>query len=346
MLDIRLIFLARLRLLRRAALGAFSACSKQLSLSARSRSNAVVAPARHLAHRAFALGPHQRRFNSGDALSDSFATATSADSTSASNDPAEAMGASPDASEGLAASRRPVTKPPFMNIPPNKQVYVGNLFFNVTEQDLQAHMSRFGPIESVKILYDARGMSKGFAPPPGMPSEAGPRELKAPDANGSSDSMGFVNFESLESANRAIYEMNGHFFEGRPVVVHYARTPGQGGDSDVPRNPPSRSIFIGNLSFDLTDRDLNNLFSSVENVMDVRVAVDRRTGQPRGFAHADFTDVESAVKAAEQLRGKILFGRALRIDYSREGPVRFRAARDAVAATEALKEGDGERSGR
>jgi len=42
----------------------------------------------------------------------------------------------------------------------------------------------------------------------------------------------------------------------------------------------------------------------------------RRTGQPRGFAHADFADVESAVAAREQLMGRIFFGRALRIDFS------------------------------
>lgn len=42
----------------------------------------------------------------------------------------------------------------------------------------------------------------------------------------------------------------------------------------------------------------------------------RRTGQPRGFAHADFVDIESAVAAKEKLGGRIFFGRALRIDYA------------------------------
>lgn len=81
-------------------------------------------------------------------------------------------------------------------------------------------------------------------------------------------------------------------------------------------HPPTRTLFIGNMSFDMSDRDLNNLFREVKNVIDVRVAIDRRTGQPRGFAHADFVKVEDAEKAAVQLRGKVVCGRELRVDYS------------------------------
>ena len=70
------------------------------------------------------------------------------------------------------------------------------------------------------------------------------------------------------------------------------------------------------MSFDMSDRDLNDLFRGVKDVIDVRVAIDRRTGQPRGFAHADFVDVQSAQNAAEYLRGKVVCGRGLRIDFS------------------------------
>ena len=81
-------------------------------------------------------------------------------------------------------------------------------------------------------------------------------------------------------------------------------------------NPPSKTLFIGNMAFDMSDQDLNDLFRQVKNVIDVRVAIDRRTGQPRGFAHADFIDVASAEKAMEVLQGKSIYGRRLRIDFS------------------------------
>lgn len=66
----------------------------------------------------------------------------------------------------------------------------------------------------------------------------------------------------------------------------------------------------------MTDKDLNDLFREVKNVLDVRVAIDRRTGNPRGFAHADFADVASAEAAGEYLRTKTFYGRNLRVDYS------------------------------
>jgi len=72
------------------------------------------------------------------------------------------------------------------------------------------------------------------------------------------------------------------------------------------------------MSFQLSDKELNDLFREVRNVLDVRVAVDRKTGQPRGFAHADFIDVASATKAKAKLEGKEIHGRSLRVDFSRD----------------------------
>jgi RNA recognition motif-containing protein len=84
----------------------------------------------------------------------------------------------------------------------------------------------------------------------------------------------------------------------------------------VPDVGPSKTIFIGNMSFEMSDKDLNDLFHDIQNVLDVRVAIDRRTGQPRGFAHADFVDVASAQKAKDMLEGKVFYGRSLRVNFS------------------------------
>ena len=81
------------------------------------------------------------------------------------------------------------------------------------------------------------------------------------------------------------------------------------------------------MSFEMSDRDLNNLFKGIRNVIDVRVAIDRRTGQPRGFAHADFIDVKSAMDAMKLLENKETYGRKLRLDYS-YGPSGARSNRD------------------
>lgn len=107
-------------------------------------------------------------------------------------------------------------------------------------------------------------------------------------------------------------------FEGRRLSVQYSapKTSRSGHNSYEKMNPPSKTLFIGNMAFDMSDKDLNNLFREVKNVTDVRVAIDRRTGQPRGFAHADFSDVSSAEDAMRMLQDKEVCGRTLRVDFS------------------------------
>ncbi|PQE24749.1 nucleic acid-binding protein [Rutstroemia sp. NJR-2017a WRK4] len=170
-------------------------------------------------------------------------------------------------------------------VEPTNGCYIGNLLFDVTEEDLRREFEPFGTIKEVRLTRDARGLSKGFA---------------------------YVEFETTEEATAAIEAKNQTVFEGRRLVVNYINRTPRSRDT----NPPSKSLFIGNLAFEMSDADLNTLFRDIRNVLDVRVAIDRRTGQPRGFAHADFVDVESAVKAHEQLANKIVFDRPLRVDFS------------------------------
>lgn len=114
-------------------------------------------------------------------------------------------------------------------------------------------------------------------------------------------------------------------FEGRNLVVQFHR-PREQNKSPRDRNTrstfgepsaPTKTLFIGNMSFEMSDKDLNDLFRDIRNVMDVRVAIDRRTGQPRGFAHADFIDVASATRAKDVLGKKVIYGRELRVDFSK-----------------------------
>ncbi|RMZ91864.1 hypothetical protein DV736_g885, partial [Chaetothyriales sp. CBS 134916] len=177
---------------------------------------------------------------------------------------------------------------------PKETIYIGNLFFDVTENDIKKELSRFGNVVGCRLLRDSRGLSKGF---------------------------GYVDFETVDAATAAIEALNQQVFEGRRLTVQYAafnsrkvNRPFQ--RNPRPLNPPSKTLFIGNMSFEMTDRDLTNLFRGIRNVIDVRVAIDRRTGQPRGFAHADFLDVKSAQDAMKILAEKESYGRKLRIDYS------------------------------
>lgn len=130
-------------------------------------------------------------------------------------------------------------------------------------------------------------------------------------------SFGYVTFDSVDAAQRAVNELNQQIFEGRRVIVQFAastQTTRAGAGRSTRK--PTRSLYIGNLSYNMSDRELNDLFKSVRNVIEVRIAVDRQTGQPRGFAHADFLDVPSAQAAFELLSSKAPHGRRLRLDFS------------------------------
>ena len=110
-------------------------------------------------------------------------------------------------------------------------------------------------------------------------------------------------------------------FEGRRMTVQHtinrrANNPDRRNQPLREPSAPTKTLFIGNMAFDMSDRDLNNLFREIKNVVDVRVAIDRRTGQPRGFAHADFVDIASAEKAMAELSDKEVCGRYLRVDFS------------------------------
>ena len=108
--------------------------------------------------------------------------------------------------------------------------------------------------------------------------------------------------------------MDGRTLSGRRMSVQY-HIRRQSTPAPRRKNPASRTLFIGNLSFQMSDKDLHDLFRSCKNVTDVRVAIDKSSGQPRGFAHADFTDTERALEAREFLEGKVVYGRPLRIDF-------------------------------
>ena len=133
-------------------------------------------------------------------------------------------------------------------------------------------------------------------------------------------SFAYVDFNTVEEASAAVQNLDMQVFEGRNIVCQFHRAKensrSRGRDGNFVPNPPSKTLFIGNMSFEMSDKDLNDLFRDIRNVMDVRVAIDRRTGQPRGFAHADFIDTASAAKAKEILGDKVIYGRQLRVDFS------------------------------
>ena len=79
----------------------------------------------------------------------------------------------------------------------SNKLYVGNLSFRVTSEDLQDYFQAAGPVESANVVFDKEtGRSRGF---------------------------GFVEMASEDAANSAIAQFNGQEYDGRNMVVNEAR---------------------------------------------------------------------------------------------------------------------------
>jgi len=82
----------------------------------------------------------------------------------------------------------------------------------------------------------------------------------------------------------------------------------------------ANNIFVGNLSWDTTRKDIIQAFSAFGTVARVRVMTDRETGRPRGFAFVLFEDADSAEKAIAGMNGKELSGRVLKVNLAKSRP--------------------------
>lgn len=76
----------------------------------------------------------------------------------------------------------------------------------------------------------------------------------------------------------------------------------------------SKKIYVGNLSFDTNDEQLNKVFLPFGAVSSARVIKDKYTDRSRGFGFVEMDNVEEADKAIAELNGKTVDGRELNIN--------------------------------
>jgi len=79
----------------------------------------------------------------------------------------------------------------------------------------------------------------------------------------------------------------------------------------------NNKLFVGNLSFNTTENDLQDMFAVHGTVNETNLMMDRATGRPRGFGFVTMGTEEEAQKAVEALNGHSLDGRALTVNLAR-----------------------------
>ena len=85
------------------------------------------------------------------------------------------------------------------------------------------------------------------------------------------------------------------------------------------------SIYVGNLSFEVTKEDLSSVFAEYGTVKRVQLPTDRETGRPRGFGFVEMETEEAETAAIEALDGAEWMGRALKVNKAKPREERSRS---------------------
>ena len=179
-----------------------------------------------------------------------------------------------------------------------EELFVRNIGYNTTEEELADYFGKYGDVEVVKIVTDKNtGKSRGF---------------------------GFLKFYEKKSAFEAMKDADNIIVGERNLQIRYSNDKGSqmkggnGGNNSAKKGPSTEfGIFVGNISYKCTENDLKKFFKDCGKVVDVRIAK-KPDGKLKGFAHVDFETKEGMEKAVEK-NGKELQGRALKIDQSTSG---------------------------
>jgi len=79
----------------------------------------------------------------------------------------------------------------------------------------------------------------------------------------------------------------------------------------------SNKLFVGNLSFNTTENDLQDAFAAHGTVLEANLMTDRVSGRPRGFGFVTMSTPEEAQSAIDALNGQQVDGRALTVNIAK-----------------------------
>ncbi|CUM66951.1 uncharacterized protein PRCAT00004637001 [Priceomyces carsonii] len=193
-------------------------------------------------------------------------------------------------------------------------VWIGNLSYDTTVEDLRRYfvaktasyklldeseldldLLKIEESDIVRINLPRKDKKiKGFA----YMDFAGPRHV-----------ISAVSLSETQLGGRNLLIKDVHSFEGRPK-----KDPSK----SLSKNPPSRILFVGNLSFDTTKDLLEEHFRHCGTIVNVRMATFEDSGKCKGFAFIDFNDESGPTTALKSKLAKKLINRPLRLEYGED----------------------------
>lgn len=171
----------------------------------------------------------------------------------------------------------------------NCRVYVGNLAWEVSWQDLKDHMRDQGyEVTRVDVMMESDGRSKGCA---------------------------VVEFGSPEDAQSAIDNLNDTELMGRQIFVREDRETKRRGTGTVPGR--GAKVFVGNLPEDITWQDLKDHMRQAGNVMHVEIP-ENEDGEPKGFAIVEFDNDRTASRAIREMNNTFIKSQQIHVREDRD----------------------------
>ncbi|KAL0112681.1 hypothetical protein PUN28_012151 [Cardiocondyla obscurior] len=157
------------------------------------------------------------------------------------------------------------------NEEPKTNLIINYLPQNMNEKELYSLFVTIGPVESCRVMKDYKtGYSYGF---------------------------GFVNYAKAEDAATAINTLNGLQVQNKRLKVSFARPSGE--------EIKETNLYVTNLPRNITESQIDELFSKFGNIVQKNILRDKLTGLPRGVAFVRFDKREEAQEAIAQLHGTI-----------------------------------------
>ena len=81
-------------------------------------------------------------------------------------------------------------------------------------------------------------------------------------------------------------------------------------------------IYVGNLSYDVAESDLEQAFGEFGQVSSVSLIKDKQSGESKGFGFVEMPEVSEGQAAVKEMNGKEFMGRELKVDQAKERPAR------------------------
>ncbi|SCV02556.1 LAMI_0H00518g1_1 [Lachancea mirantina] len=189
-------------------------------------------------------------------------------------------------------------------------VWIGNLSFDTTKEDLK----RFFLAKTKELDENSRT------------EEADILRINLPLAQNDGKQVRNKGFAHMDFRTQkqmdAVIALSESQLNGRNLLIKnassFAGRPDKTDLISMSKNPPSRILFVGNLSFDTTDELLKKHFQHCGDIVKIRMATFQDSGKCKGFAFVDFKNEEGATNALKDKTCRKIAGRTLRMEFGED----------------------------